>query len=88
MHHLSETLQQEVAGHNVHIITIGIGIVETALPYSTCNEEIRQDYEEQKRRIGGALAPQNVVDATLYAYNQPQNVNIRELTITATGQSA
>ncbi|QUS54886.1 SDR family oxidoreductase [Pseudovibrio brasiliensis] len=88
IHGLSEALRQEVAGHNVRVITIVPGLVETALPDSTRDAKIREDYEEQKRQIGGVLDPQNVADATLFAYNQPQNVNIRELVITATRQSA
>ncbi|KZK94731.1 MULTISPECIES: SDR family oxidoreductase [unclassified Pseudovibrio] len=87
VHGLSEALRQEVAGHNVRVITIAPGLVETPLPSSTRDAKIREDYEEQKRQIGGALDPQNVADATLFAYNQPQTVNIRELVITATRQS-
>ncbi|MGW1893858.1 hypothetical protein ACWCP6_26930 [Streptomyces sp. NPDC002004] len=37
---------------------------------------------------GGALDPQIGVEAIHYAYRQPQNVNLREIVLAATGREA
>ena len=36
--------------------------------------------------MGGVLCADNVADAIIYAYSQPQNICIREIVIAATKQ--
>lgn len=83
---LSENLRQELASHNVRVITIEPGAVDTPLVTHTTNEAIKKDYGKWKDDMGGVLSVQDIANAIVYAYSQPQNVCIREIVIAATKQ--
>ncbi|MEE1817581.1 SDR family oxidoreductase [Streptomyces sp. SP18ES09] len=86
VHALSENLREEVAATGVRVVTIAPGAVETELLSHTSSEEIKSDYQAWKEAAGGALDPQVVAEAILYAYRQPPNVTVREIVLAATGQ--
>ncbi|MDF0604052.1 SDR family oxidoreductase [Neisseriaceae bacterium TC5R-5] len=86
VHAMSENLREEVAGHGVRVVTIAPGAVETELLSHTSSAQIKAGYEQWKESIGGALAASDVAAAVSYAYQQPQNVCIREIVLAATGQ--
>ncbi|WP_329575608.1 SDR family oxidoreductase [Kitasatospora sp. NBC_01250] len=88
VHALSENLREEVASSGVRVVTIAPGAVETELLSHTTDERIKSDYEAWKKSAGGALDPQTVAEAIVYAYQQPPNVTIREIVLAATGQQA
>lgn len=83
---LSENLREEMAPHNVRVITIEPGAVDTPLVTHTTNDTIKKDYNLWKEDMGGVLSVQDVANAIIYAYSQPQNVCIREIVIAATKQ--
>lgn len=85
VHALTENIRQEVAADRVRMITIAPGAVETDL-LSHNNQELIDGYNSWKEAIGGALDVKAVVDAIVFAYNQPQNVCMREIVLAATGQ--
>ncbi|RLV60944.1 SDR family oxidoreductase [Parashewanella curva] len=86
VHAISENVRKEVASSNVRVITIAPGAVETELLNHTTSKEIVDGYQEWKQSIGGAIAADDVARAVTYAYQQPQNVCIREIVIAATRQ--
>ncbi len=86
VHAISENVREEVANHNVRVITIAPGVVETELLSHTTSSEIKNGYENWKKDIGGAISPANIADSIYFAYGQPQNVCIREIVIAATRQ--
>ena len=86
VHAISESVREEVADSNVRVITIAPGAVETELLSHTTSEDIKSGYESWKDDMGGALAPIDISNAILFAYNQPQNVCIREIVLAATKQ--
>ena len=86
VHAMSENIREEVASEDVRVITIAPGAVETELLSHTTSEEIKAGYEDWKQDMGGILAPQDIANAISYAYNQPQNVCIREIVLAATRQ--
>lgn len=88
VHALTENIREEVAGHNVRMTTIAPGAVETELLSHTTSDEIKQNYEEWKKTMGGVLAADDIAKAIVYAYQQPQNVCVREIVLAATGQPA
>lgn len=88
VHAISETLRAEVAKDDVRVITVGPGATETELLGHTTSDEIKTGYENWKTEMGGILAADDVARSVLFAYQQPQNVCIRELLITATRQDA
>ncbi|WP_028021614.1 SDR family oxidoreductase [Enterovibrio calviensis] len=86
VHAISENVREEVAAANVRVITIAPGAVETELLSHTTSEEIKEGYESWKEDMGGILAADDIANAVTYAYNQPQNVCVREIVIAATRQ--
>ena len=86
VHALSENLREEVANENVRVITIAPGAVETELLSHTTSKTIKENYNNWKKDIGGALTPEDIARSILFAYEQPQNVCIREIVIAATKQ--
>jgi len=86
VHALTENIREESAKHNVRLVTIAPGPVETELLGHTSSSEIKDGYQSWKESIGGALSPKDVSDAILFAYQQPQNVCVREIVIAPTKQ--
>jgi NADP-dependent 3-hydroxy acid dehydrogenase YdfG len=88
VHAISENLREEVSGSDVRVITIAPGAVETELLSHTTDNDIKAGYEEWKDGMGGVLAATDIAAAISYAYNQPQNVCVREIVLAATRQPA
>ncbi|OBU09447.1 oxidoreductase [Photobacterium aquimaris] len=86
VHAITENIREEVADDNVRFITIAPGAVETELLTHTSSDAIKAGYEEWKQGMGGVIAPQDIANAISYAYNQPQNLCIREIVLAATRQ--
>ncbi|MDF4208714.1 NADP-dependent 3-hydroxy acid dehydrogenase YdfG [Pseudomonas protegens] len=89
VHGLSENLREELAPHNVRVITIAPGAVETELLSHTTDEAIKAGYQAWKQDMGGTvLSADDVAGAIAFAYQQPQQVCIREIVLAATRQQA
>ncbi len=86
VHAISENVREEVADYNVRVITIAPGAVETELLSHTTSEEIKDGYENWKKDMGGVIVPEDIANAVTFAYQQPQNVCIREIVVAATRQ--
>ena len=86
VHAISENVREEVAANDVRVITIAPGAVETELLSHTTSEEIIKGYEAWKESMNGVIIPEDIARSIEFVYNQPQNVCIRELVITATRQ--
>jgi len=87
VHAISENMRKEVASSNVRIITIAPGVVETPLLSHTSDGDIKNNYNEWKETIEGGLDPEQVVNCVEFAYNQPQDVCIREIVLAKTKQA-
>ncbi|MGI9273959.1 MAG: SDR family oxidoreductase [Endozoicomonas sp.] len=88
VHGLTETLREEVSNDSVRVIIIAPGAVETELLSHTSSEEIKAGYEDWKEGMGGVITANDIAGCVGFAYNQPQNVCVREIVIAATRQGA
>jgi NADP-dependent 3-hydroxy acid dehydrogenase YdfG len=89
VHGMSENLREELSPHNVRVVVIAPGAVETELLSHTTSDEIKAGYQEWKKDMGGkVLSPEDIAHAIEYAYSQPQYVCIREIVLAATRQGA
>ncbi|TOD68844.1 oxidoreductase [Vibrio parahaemolyticus] len=86
VHAISENVREEVAASNVRVTTIAPGAVETELLSHTTSQDIKDGYDAWKVDMGGVLAADDVARAVLFAYQQPQNVCIREIALAPTKQ--
>ena len=86
VHALTENIREEVAMDDVRLITIAPGAVETEWLSHTTSDDIKAGYHDWKEEMGGVIAPENVAAAALFAWQQPQNVCVREIVLAPTRQ--
>jgi len=87
VHAISENVREEVSQHDIRVITIAPGAAETELLSHTTSDAIKDGYNDWKKDMGGVLSADDIANAAVYAYNQPQNVCVREIVIAATKQA-
>ena len=89
VHAISETLREEVSSFNVRILCLAPGACETPLLSHTTNKDIINDYNAWKETMGGiTLDPSHIATCSLFMYQLPQEVSIRELVISHTRQDS
>lgn len=86
---LSEVARMELAPHNVRVMRICPGAVDTELLSHTTSDGIKDGYMKWKESTGvGAITPADVARTIKFAYELPQGVNLREIQIADTKQDA
>lgn len=89
VHGMSDNVREEAAPFNVRVMTIAPGAVDTGLLSHTSSQQIKDDYQSWKQDMGGVvLNPDDVARTMLFAYQQPQSVNLREIVLATTKQVA
>ena len=86
VHGMTDNVREEVASMNIRVMTIAPGAVETPLLSHTTSQEIKNGYAQWKKDMGEILAPDDVARTMLFAYQQPQSVNLREIVLATTKQ--
>ncbi len=86
VHAVSESIRAQLAPHDVRVIVISPGIVETEVLDHVTDPNTLRNYRENKARIGGGISAKHVADSMLFAYQLPQNVLIQEICLTPTRQ--
>lgn len=86
VHSLTESIREEVANHNVRLVTIAPGNVKTEILDHAASEEIKRVHSSYKRAPYENLQPEDIARTILFVYEQPQNVCIREIVICPTRQ--
>jgi NADP-dependent 3-hydroxy acid dehydrogenase YdfG len=84
VHSLTESIREEVADHNVRVVTIAPGNVKTDILENAASEEIKANHGSYNRKPYENLQPEDIARAILFAHQQPQNVCIREIVICPT----
>ncbi|UDQ96942.1 SDR family oxidoreductase [Lentisphaerota bacterium WC36G] len=86
---LSETARGELAEHNVRVIRICPGAVNTELLSHTTSDEIKANYKVWIETTGvGSITANDIAKTVKFAYEMPQGVNLREIQIADTRQDA
>ncbi len=86
---LSETVRGELAAHNVRVIRICPGAVDTNLLSHTTRQDIKDGYHTWKEACGiETITAEHVAKTIKFAYDMPQGVTIREIQIADTKQDA
>ena len=86
VHAVSESIRAYLAPHNVRVIVISPGIIETEVLDHVTDATTLKNYKDNKVRIGGGISADHVADMILFAYQMPQNVLIQEMVVTPTRQ--
>ena len=86
VHGMSDSLRQHLAPHDVRVIVISPGVIETEVLNGVTDPTTLANYKANKVKMGGGIAAEHVADSVLFAYQMPQNVLIQEICITPTRQ--
>jgi NADP-dependent 3-hydroxy acid dehydrogenase YdfG len=86
VHGMSDSLRQHLAPHDVRVIVISPGVIETEVLDGITDQKTLANYKANKVKIGGGISADHVADSVLFAYQMPQNVLIQEICITPTRQ--
>jgi len=86
VHAISESLRGYLAPHDVRVIVISPGIIETEVLDHVTDPNTLKAYKDNKVRIGGGISADHVADMIVFAYQMPQNVLIQEMVVTPTRQ--
>jgi NADP-dependent 3-hydroxy acid dehydrogenase YdfG len=86
VHALTEGIREEMADHNVRLMTVAPGNVKTDIWEQAVAEEMKSQYSSYTRETHEELNPEDIARAILFACEQPQNMCIREMVICATRQ--
>ncbi len=84
---LSEVARIEMAPHNVRVMRICPGAVNTNLLSHTTDEGIKKGYNEWRDTLGAnSITVEDIAKTIKFAYEMPQGVNLREIQIADTKQ--
>lgn len=86
VHGMSDSLRAHLAPHDVRVIVISPGVIETEVLDHVTDKTTLANYRANKVRMGGGISADYVADSVLFAYQMPQNVLIQEICITPTRQ--
>jgi NADP-dependent 3-hydroxy acid dehydrogenase YdfG len=86
VHGMSDSLRAHLAPHDVRVIVISPGVIETEVLDHVTDKTTLANYRANKVRIGGGISADHVAQSILFAYRMPQNVLIQEICITPTRQ--
>ncbi|MBS0626109.1 MAG: SDR family oxidoreductase [Verrucomicrobia bacterium] len=86
VHALSECIREEIADHNVRLINIAPGNVKTSIWDQAVPEEKKKEHPAYHRKEHENLSADDIAKVVLFAYEQPQNVCLREIVLAPTRQ--
>jgi NADP-dependent 3-hydroxy acid dehydrogenase YdfG len=87
VHAVSESLRGYLAPHDVRVIVLSPGIIDTEVLDHVTDATTVAAYKANKTAIGGGIGADIVGDLILNAYNLPQRAIVQEIVITPTRQS-
>jgi NADP-dependent 3-hydroxy acid dehydrogenase YdfG len=87
VHAVSESLRGYLAPHDVRVIVLSPGIIDTEVLDHVTDAATVAAYKANKVAIGGGIGADIVGDLILNAYNLPQRAIVQEIVITPTRQS-
>lgn len=83
---ISEGLRREASTHNVRVMMVSPGMVDSELTSGTTNSQILEARESYRQSIGGALQAGDIAQGILFAYQQPQHLCVWDLVMAPTKQ--
>ncbi|MER8377027.1 SDR family oxidoreductase [Mesorhizobium sp. M1396] len=86
VHAVSESLREYLAPHDVRVIVLPPGIIDTEVLDHVKDENTLASYKANKEAIGGGISADIVAELILNAYNLPQKAIVQEIVITPTRQ--
>ncbi|WP_119166670.1 SDR family oxidoreductase [Algihabitans albus] len=86
VHAVSESLRAYLSVHDVRVLVVSPGVIETEVLNSVTDERTLADYKANKAKMGGGIGADIVAQLILDAYRLPQNTLVQEICLTPTRQ--
>ena len=86
VHAVSESLREYLAPHDVRVIVLSPGIIDTEVLGGVRDPQTLAAYKANKEAIGGGIGADIVAGLILDAYQLPQRAIVQEIVITPTRQ--
>ena len=86
VHAVSESFREYLAPHDVRVIVLSPGVIDTEVLDHVKDETTLANYKANKEAIGGGISADIVAELILNAYNLPQKAIVQEIVITPTRQ--
>jgi NADP-dependent 3-hydroxy acid dehydrogenase YdfG len=86
VHAVSESLREYLAPHDVRVIVVSPGIIDTEVLDGVRDETTLANYKANKAAIGGGIPADIVAELIMDAYQKPQRAIVQEIVITPTRQ--
>lgn len=86
VHGVSESLREYLAPHDVRVIVVSPGIIDTEVLDGVRDPKTLANYKANKEAIGGGISADIVAELILEAYRKPQRAIVQEIVITPTRQ--
>ncbi len=67
-------------------MVIAPGVVKTELLSHTTSQKLIEEHERARQGKNNILEPEDIANTVLFVYQQPQNINIREVVLAPTSQ--
>ena len=87
VHAISESLREYLSVHDVRVLVVSPGVIETEVLNSVTDEQTLKNYKANKVKMGGGIGANIVADLILDAYQLPQKALVQEICLTPTRQS-
>ena len=87
VHAVSESLREYLSAHDVRVLVVSPGVIETEVLNSVTDEQTLAAYKANKVKMGGGIGADIVADLILDAYQLPQKALVQEICLTPTRQS-
>ncbi len=87
VHAVSESLRGYLAPHDVRVIVLSPGIIDSEVLDGVRDETTLANYKANKAAIGGGISADILAELTLNAYNLPQRAIVQEIVLTPTRQT-
>jgi len=87
VHAVSESLREYLSVHDVRVIVVSPGVIETEVLNAVTDPETLANYKANKIKIGGGIGAEHCAQLILDAYRLPQNALVQEIVLTPTRQT-
>lgn len=87
VHAISESLREYLSAHDVRVLVVSPGVIETEVLSGVLDEQTLAAYKENKVKMGGGIGAEIVADLILSAYQLPQRALVQEICMTPTRQA-
>ncbi|MEQ8780990.1 MAG: SDR family oxidoreductase [Roseibium album] len=87
VHAVSESLREYLSAHDVRVVVVSPGVIETEVLSGVLDQETLENYKNNKVKMGGGIGADIVADLILNAYRLPQKALVQEICLTPTRQS-